>query len=770
MPEYTKYLKGSEWRKWDLHVHSPASFHWNEGKKLQEMDEAEKKESIEKFIKTVNDSSVDVFCIMDYWTFNWYTEIKKYLNLNPNVLNKTIFPGMELRVECPVDYRLNIHVILSDKLTEQQIIDFKSELIIRSIDRKLSEEALKDLAKSFDKSKAAHHGYRDPRQLDDSELLGLGSITAEITKESLKNAFEHIPKNSGFVILPYDTSDGLLKLDWKNHPQDDNYFMQTADIFETRDQRNIDLFNGIKTVANKDFYKNFYKTIGEKPKPCISGSDAHKFSEYGKYPSNKITWIKADPTFEGLKQIIFEPVGRVKIQEIKPDEKKKYETIRRVRFIDNNMIHKDFSNEWICFNPNLNSIIGGKSSGKSLLMYHIAKTIDSNRILEINKDDSQRKKLEYEFEKSDKFSFEVEWDDATLQKLNETPSKTRPITYLPQLYLNRLAEDKIKELYLIVETLLKNNEEYNKFRIEKEEAISLIIQKLTGEIERNFLLQNQIETLNNELKQLGDKSAIITSLEDILEKINLLRKESKFTEEDELTFRELSERKSSIVKDTEFQQKRLNVISDFKNGLDILIKGSFTEFIISEQSKLFYKYEPIDEKIIAEMQTLAEKLGGEIQDLVKVFIENNFSTIIEIQSKLEENDRSNKEIDIQIKPFTKKIKNQTLFDKLNKNKTEEEYKIKIFENKEIAFKNLSVKLIESKNKVMQLYRDLFLSYNEIVLKNKEYNKFNDSDIELNSNLDFDLDKFNEGFSAKITKNTNLSNIFTDKQFNGNLYI
>ena len=36
------------------------------------------------------------------------------------------------------------------------------------------------------------------------------------------------------------------------------------------------------------------------------------------FPNNKCTWIKADPTFEGLKQILYEPEERVRIQQEDP--------------------------------------------------------------------------------------------------------------------------------------------------------------------------------------------------------------------------------------------------------------------------------------------------------------------------------------------------------------------------------------------------------------------------------------------------------------------
>ena len=59
--------RGSEWRKWDLHVHTPASFEW-QGKRFKEMDRDEKKEALEDIVNTFKGSDVDVFGIVDYFT------------------------------------------------------------------------------------------------------------------------------------------------------------------------------------------------------------------------------------------------------------------------------------------------------------------------------------------------------------------------------------------------------------------------------------------------------------------------------------------------------------------------------------------------------------------------------------------------------------------------------------------------------------------------------------------------------------------------------
>ena len=97
---------------------------------------------------------------------------------------------------------------------------------------------------------------------------------------------------------------------------------------------------------NQAFIENFQKTLKHVQKPVICGSDAHRYADYGKFPGNKATWIKADPTFNGFKQIIYEPRERVLLQELQPHEKIPYRVIDKIRFVDVTG-KKIFSNEWI---------------------------------------------------------------------------------------------------------------------------------------------------------------------------------------------------------------------------------------------------------------------------------------------------------------------------------------------------------------------------------------------------------------------------------------
>ncbi len=722
-----KYARGSVWRKWDLHVHTPASFFWKGGKKLYEMNVTEKEEEIKKFISTVNESDVTVFCLMDYWTFDWYLELKNYIDKNPGELKKTIFPGIELRIECPVDYRLNIHCILSDKLTNQELIDFKSELYIRSIDKKLSDESLRRFAKSLDASKAKVHGYNDPSTLSDDMLLELGSKTAEITKESLEKAFEQIPSESGFIILPYDTSDGLLKLDWKSHPHDDNYFMQTAHIFETRDQKNIDLISGNKTDENKDFFDNFYKTLGNKSKPCISGSDAHRFSDYGKYPSNRITWIKADPTFEGLKQIIFEPGERVKIQELIPEDKEDYFIIDKVKYIDDN-----FFPDEIDLNQNLTAIIGGKSTGKSILLRNIAQSIDHKEV------DARIKEVGLEPYSKPVSDFRVIWRDGQENKKHETDEVNKKIIYIPQSYLNRLVdrkEDKTSIDDIIKNVLNQDDVIKNVFRTLDDSKRDLE-KSITKNIEDIFYTKDDIDRELEATKKIGDKVGISAEINKLKIEISVLKNSSGMTEEDIKAYDSLASEDLSLKSEKEIFEKDLKELENLSK------KDIFSFLVFTGLSS------KLKESLSTGLSALKEKFTKEWNQLID-------EKIAEVKEKIGTNSKALEENSVKLSPLSAKVlKSKSLEEKIKKLEIEtkklNEIQEKDDELKRLkdTFSSLQKELINNHSK---FYEIQFIAKSEVLKQNVIV-----GELEFNMDVIFENTRFQTEFIDEVCNLRNLS--------------
>ncbi len=344
--------RGSNWRKWDLHVHTPASYHWNGGQLFRDMSTEDQNDAISESINKMADSDVAVFGIMDYWTFDGYRKIQKHIQEHDIAYEKPIFPGMEIRVTAPTNFRLNFHFLLSDRLSDQQLVDFKSRLEIRigRSKRSLSAEALIELAKSYGDDKAEVHGFNPISELGEDELWKLGSMTAEITIDSVEQALKVLPEKSAFVILPYDTSDGIADLDWKKFPQTDNHFLKLADIFEARAQPIRDVIQGVKTEDNEAYFGNFQNAVG-KPKPVISGSDAHRIEDYGIYPSGQATWIKADPTWAGLGIVLREPQDRCYVGEfptqllrVKDNQTKYINNVRITKETDSDLDEIWFNN------------------------------------------------------------------------------------------------------------------------------------------------------------------------------------------------------------------------------------------------------------------------------------------------------------------------------------------------------------------------------------------------------------------------------------------
>jgi len=377
------YPKGSEWRLWDLHIHTPASYNYAGGCFTKMMPE-QKAGAISQIITNINESDVAVYAINDYWTFDGYLELRKAHDAGQEI-QKSVFPAIELRIESASKHRLNIHVILSDKLTVQQLADFKMQLRLRLTDRPLSDEALIEFAKKLDGAKAKKHGAPEGYLDDPAALARLGAETAEITKASFEAALKAIPEDLRLVMAPYDCYGGMEKIDWKVQPAEDIYFLQLVDIVEERDQENIDLFACRKTPANEAFIGDFKVTIGGRPKPCISGSDGHSIASFKTWRTEtktRKTWIKADPTFEGLRQIIFEPTARVRVQESNPGASYTKPFLSSVSitqeispFPDNPLYENPrFGEEpGLILNSDLVCVIGGRGTGKSCLVDYLGK-------------------------------------------------------------------------------------------------------------------------------------------------------------------------------------------------------------------------------------------------------------------------------------------------------------------------------------------------------------------------------------------------------------
>ncbi|WP_343236085.1 TrlF family AAA-like ATPase [Xanthomonas citri] len=527
--------RGAVWRQWDLHVHTPASFHWSGERFESDLSSAVSKKLVDEMIEAMNKAEPAVFAIMDYWTFDGWFALKQRLSEgDAPKLTKKVFPGIELRLSAPTEKRLNAHVIFSDEIADQHLKDFLSNLKIERLDRSVSKDALVDLARSTAADMLAKKGHkREIVESDYADALLAGYKLAEVKTESYKRATASVPNEFAIGFMPYDTSDGLIEVKWEQHY---SYFIglfESSPIFESRNLELRTAFLCEKTSTNHAWIDNFKHGLKGIPRLVVAGSDAHCFvgaagnedkRGYGDFPSGKKTWIKADPTFHGLKQAILEPGKRSfigdkppKVQEVESNKTFYIESIEVSKIGDKAGVGRWLHGCDIPLNPDLVAVIGNKGSGKSALADVIATLGNSKQ----SKHFSFLKKDRFwgkTGEPARHFTGTLTWRDESTESrpLNESPSeeKAELVRYIPQGYFEELCNEHV---------LGKSN------AFEKE-LRSVIFSHASeemrlGALDFDQLTEQQEQSLRNRLgeyrKELASTNASIVRIEEQLQPIEL---------------------------------------------------------------------------------------------------------------------------------------------------------------------------------------------------------------------------------------------------------
>ncbi len=275
----------------------------------------------------------------------------------------------------------------------------------------------------------------------------------------------------------------------------------------------IDILELGKEIDGINYGKNVFPNIGFSM-PMIICSDNHDIKTYA---LKQNLWIKADTTFEGLKQIVFEPEERVKIQELKPDEKAGYQVIDSVTIND-----VDFTEQTILLNPNLNSIIGGRSTGKSILLGAVAKKLDSNIEVKSGNDSYN------EFINRVVSNICINWQD-------KEENVSRDIEYFPQGFMFKLAKN-VEDLRVLINKIIIQKKVKEAIVKDYQTFCSNNSTSITNNINKIFQLNKDYIQLQNSLKEKGDRAGIEKEVVRLKNELEALSKQAQLTQEEILYY------------------------------------------------------------------------------------------------------------------------------------------------------------------------------------------------------------------------------------------
>jgi len=541
-------MDGSQWQKWDLHVHTPDSF--INGYKFEDEDEREKYHDLiwEKYIDELEKiKDISVIGITDYFSISGYKKILEYRKAGRLSNFQLILPNIEFRLDVLAgkeNKRLNYHVIFSEELDPELIErEFLGELHIKSSNsekRTLTTESIIDIGS---KIKQQHEEFRSKSDI----VAGFDVITVNLNEiMKVLNNKKSIFFGKYLLVLSAPIWDEI-SWDGQGHLERKTIFINSHALFSSQ-KSTIDFCLGKKVLDPGQFLEEFGSF-----KPCIHGSDAHSFNKLCKPDEDRFCWIKALPIFDGLKQIIFEPKDRVKIQKNTPESYKNVYSLKSVEFYDSD-INNDISivPQKIYFNKNFVSVTGGKGSGKTAILDLIANCYvnrwrndaDDETIVDKN---SFVQRVQGD---TDKLAIKIEFIGDSIEPFSKTIKESTiieksPITYLPQGKIEEISGDKLK-LNEKIEEIVFNNEKVkagnykDKFTETKGRTISLSKQIIQIN-NRIFSLENDttdaIFSKHNSEKEIAlgkisdlknQVKTIETSLEEgIQEKITTFKKEIK---------------------------------------------------------------------------------------------------------------------------------------------------------------------------------------------------------------------------------------------------
>lgn len=462
------FPRGSEWRKWDLQVHTPFSA-LNNG--FGSDFEAYAKSIIEK----ASADNIAAIGVTDYFSIEGYSMLRKLLSdearlnaLGTNLADQAkqilFIPNIEFRTSIIVrdlkgaDSRVNFHVLFSDDVTVEDIdehflreLKFTAEANPDGRDEKWP-VTIRNLEALGKRLKQQHHPFQK-----DSDLF-VGMMNAVVDHSQISDILEGKPsifRDRYLLCLPCD--EDLSKCSWNGQGHLARKLLIQKSHLLLSSNEGTRLFALGRKHTSPEEYKTEFKTL----KPCIHSSDSHTLAEAFRPDKDRHTWIKSDPTFDGLRQILNEPSERVHIGDT-PATLVRLEK-RPTKIIDSIEIRKipgtKLSEKWfdvaLPLNSELVAIIGNKGSGKSALSDIIGllgNTPRSDSFSFLNADKFRKSKNS----KSKQFSASLKWADGSSEPavtldLNPSKDAVEKVKYIPQSYLedicNELGEGKGGRFY-----------------------------------------------------------------------------------------------------------------------------------------------------------------------------------------------------------------------------------------------------------------------------------------------------------------------------------
>lgn len=735
------FERGSEWRQWDLHLHTATSFDY----KYKASD------SDKKLCEELKKQKIAAVAITDHFVID-RERIENLRSIAPEI---TFFPGVELRIDKGSD-NLHIIAIFDDKINLKDLEeDFSAEMIRKN-----------------------RKGDKDENYYWDFEQV------IRFTRE----------RNGIITIHAGGKSNGLEKEITNSLEVNQAIKKEIAD--------NIDIFEMGK---KKDFetYENIvFKEIEKKA--MILCSDNHDPRNYIRKEKMWIkadtTFEGLRYAINDPNNRIF--IGDIPEKEkIVNYNKTKYIKSLSIKKIKRDSKDIWFDNELI-FNKDLIAIIGNKGNGKSALADIISYTANHKaKFSFLNQEKFRNKKSNI----ANNFMSELTWEEDSIVNTKNLgddidEESVEMVKYIPQSYLeevcNEIAsgnstkfsdelgkvifshipeEDKLG--YINISELIqsttasKKNEKYKLIEKLKEinNKIKENIIKTSEEYKREIndkleIRRKELQSLTKEQPEKVEKPENNDELKifqnGILKQIDTLNTEkTKLNEEKDKLTNKSAKLKISIQNLQYMIEETNSIISEVNNYKSMLERNIIDNNLnikINDVIDVKINIDVLDKElknIVKEQNDIAKRIDINEEDSITNKIKEIDSNIEELSNKLDEPNKKYKKYELELKDWSEKI--ASINGDINKVDT-----IKYYENEiskiEKDYLEEIAKLEEERNNIfIEIYNkvkeeiEILEKYYKPVQDFIDNNKIVNNNVNLRFNVTISATKFKEEFIKYI---------------------
>ncbi|MEY4480956.1 MAG: hypothetical protein RIQ84_118 [Pseudomonadota bacterium] len=373
-------MSSSSWSKWDLHIHTPLSI----------VNQYAGEDVWEKFICALEElpNEFKVIGINDYIFLDGYKKVVEEKKKGRLANIDLILPVIELRLDKFGGSnshlsRVNYHIIFSNQI-DAEVIESQFLAALCSKYR---------LTPQYDGFKSSGLWSAVPTRKSVEELGQM--IINSVPDEEKKNYKSPLVEGFNNLCLSLNDVQEILgsptfldrvvtavgKTEWADVKWNDQAIADKKNIINSADLVFMSAESDIKCKDARDVL-----TASKVNNNLLDCSDAHYFPDSKEKDriGKCFTWIKSEPTFEGLRQAIFEYGSRVSISLLPP-----LEPIYQIKKVQLNFpldtkLERENIAEYFCyrgvhefsFSPYLTCLVGGRGVGKSTLLHLMSEKLN----------------------------------------------------------------------------------------------------------------------------------------------------------------------------------------------------------------------------------------------------------------------------------------------------------------------------------------------------------------------------------------------------------